>query len=508
MISRPKRYRDGRQAHYTTSAEIVDYMVARLDCHAEDSVWEPCGGTGELVDGVLRVSPKSTIHVSEIDQSSAGALKLKYKSNPNITVSCEDALYVGSQSMSSNSLRFTRIIANPPYGAWQTPGRRAELKRQFPGLYVRDTYGVFLAHCLNLLEPSGRLVFIIPDTFLWLNRHEPLRRRLLTESTIKEIALFPSHFFPNVNFGYSGLSIITLIKEPPAEGTSIRVVDQIVDVGVLNQLSQDRFYTDRCVVTRMKQGEVQSSPHSVVPRTVSGSTIIPNSQPAHTLGDIADLKTGFYSGNDRHWLRRANSSVPRSAAYQDIQSDQIAVFDSGCTPPLEGIDGTRHYIPILRGGASPFIKRTKWYVNWSTQAVREYRRPGKNPARYQNASFYFRHGIGIPMVASSRLTAAWLNNRLFDQSIVGLFPHDRRLSLYLLGFLNTQLATVLLRRINGTANNSANYLKRLPVVLPSEVELAKANELTSTALSEVMEHGALSDSIAQELEDFYEAVWV
>lgn len=507
VISRPKRSRDARQAHYTTSAEIVDFMVARLDCQTEDCVWEPCGGTGDLVEGVLRACPRTTIHVSEIDRGSADALKLKYRSFSNITVFCEDALQVGNDPLFSGYRRFTRIIANPPYGAWQSLDRRAELKRKFPGLYVRDTYGVFLAHCLNLLEPNGRLVFIIPDTFLWLNRHEPLRRKLFTESTIKEIALFPSHFFPNVSFGYSGLSIVTLVKAIPRHGTSIRVIDKILNVGVLNQLSQNRFYSNQCVLTETMQDEILSNAHSIVPRAESGNSIVLKSKPFQALGEIADLKTGFYSGNDRNWLRRANSSVPRSKAYRDVQSDQIAVFENGCTPPLEGIDGVQHYIPILRGGASPFIKLTKWYVDWSTQAVREYRRPGKNAARFQNSKFYFRHGIGIPMVASSRLTAALLNNRLFDQSIVGLFPYDRQLSLFLLGFLNTQLATVLLRRINGTANNSANYLKRLPIIFPSEIELAKANALSSGALREVMEHGALSDPTAQEIEDFYETVW-
>ena len=507
VISRPQKYRDVRQAHYTTSAEIVGYMVARLDCRSEDSVWEPCGGSGELVEGILRACSKALVRVSEIDGASADALKQTYEWNPNITVVCEDALNVGSQSTSEDSVKFTRIIANPPYGAWQTPDRRAQLKKQFPGLYVRDTYGVFLAHCLNLLECGGRLVFIIPDTFLWLNRHEPLRRKLLTESTIEEIALFPSNFFPNVNFGYSGLSILSLVKEPPSRGTSIRLIDQVRDVSVLNQLSQDRFYTGRCVVSRVKQDEIVSAAHSVVPRTASEDGIVLNCRPAQALGDVADLKTGFYSGNDRNWLRRANSSVPRSKGYVDIQSDQIAEFGNGCTPPLEGIDGVRHYIPVVRGGASPFVKQTTWYVDWSTQAIKEYRRPGKHPARFQNSRFYFRDGIGIPMVASSRLTAAWLNNRLFDQGIVGLFPRDRQLSLYLLGFLNTQLATVLLRRINGTANNSANYLKRLPIVSPSEIELAKANELISTAISEVLEHNSLSESIAQEMEEFYRTVW-
>ena len=460
-----------------------------------------------MVEGVLRAFANATIRVSENDRASADALELKYRSNSNITVFCEDALTVGSQPIFEESVEFTRIIANPPYGAWQTPRRRIELKKQFPGLYVGDTYGVFLVHCLNMLKPSGRLVFIIPDTFLWLNRHEALRRMLLSESTIKDITLFPSHFFPGVKFGYSGLSIISLVKEPPSQGTTFRLIDQILDVRVLNELSRNRFYPDHCVVSRLKQEVILAGSHSIIPRTVPGNQTILNSRPTQTLGDIAELRTGFYSGNDRNWLRRADSSVPRSTGYLDVQADQIVMFDKGGVPPLEGIVGDRHYIPILRGGASPFVKHTRWYVDWSTQAIRGYKLPGKNPARFQNSRFYFRQGIGIPMVASSRLTAAWLENRLFDQGVVGLFPHDEQMSRYILGFLNTELATVLLRQINGTANNSANYLKRLPIVLPSKVELAKADQLVSAAFSEVVEHNALSDSIAQEIEGFYRILW-
>ena len=482
-------------------------MVTRLDCHSEDCVWEPCGGDGALVEGVLRACPGITIHVSEIDRRSAETLEQKYKSHSNISVFCEDALLVGRDLLFYGNRKFTRIIANPPYGAWQPLAKRAELKKKFPGLYVRDTYAVFLAHCLNQLEFSGRLVFIIPDTFLWLNRHEPLRRKLLSESTIEEIALFPSHFFPNISFGYSGLSIITLVKEVPRKGASIRVIDQILEVEALNEFAQNRFDPELCVVTKARQDEILSSDHCVVPRSGSGNNVVPKDKPFRYLSEIADLKTGFYSGNDRKWLRRASSSVPRSKSYQDVQSNQIALLENGRTPPLEGIDGIRHFIPILKGGASPFIKHTNWFIDWSTQSVKEYRRPGKNPARFQNSQFYFRQGIGIPMVASTRLTAAWLDNRLFDQSIVGLFPYERRLSLYLLGFFNTRLATVLIRQINGTANNSANYLKRLPIISPSESELAQANELVLMAYREVKKFNTYYESTANEIEDFYTSVW-
>ena len=121
----------------------------------------------------------------------------------------------------------------------------------------------------------------------------------------------------------------------------------------------------------------------------------------------------------------------------------------------------------MRGGAEPYVKPTKWFVDWSVAAISEYARKGSNPARFQNSSFYFREGIGVPMVASGRITGALLENRIFDQGIVGIFPYDESLNLFLLGFFNSTIATDLVRQINPTANNSANYIKRLPVIIPN-----------------------------------------
>ena len=60
---------------------------------------------------------------------------------------------------------------------------------------MRETYGVVLFHSLSVLSNNGRLVFIMPDTFLWLHRHDYLRRTVLKNTTIEEVALFPSKFW-------------------------------------------------------------------------------------------------------------------------------------------------------------------------------------------------------------------------------------------------------------------------------------------------------------------------
>ena len=504
VTPRPQRYRDTFQAHYTDSPDIVSYMVSRLKPTEADSIWEPCAGVGDLIDGIIQSSPNSPIRASELDPKASAMLKEKYKGFQNIKVANEDALELGHTPLFESEIQFTRIIANPPYGAYQSHEKKTALKKQYPGLYVRDTYGVIFYHCFRLLDQEGRLVFIIPDTFLWLHRHDFLRRTLLNESTIEEIVLFPSKFFPGISFGYSGLCIISLIKRPAHKTHQIRIINNLTTANVLMELALGYEPKDRCLITNIRQKDILSRLCAEFAKPSQNNGITLSSRANLTLSDMADVRTGFYSGNDRHWVRRANADIPRSKSFDDVGVDKISDLTA---PPLYGINGPNCFIPLLRGGAARFVKQTQWYVNWSRYAVSEYRRPGENPARFQNSQYYFSEGIGVPMVASARLTATLLEGRLFDQSIVGIFPKNEQLLMYLLGFLNTELATKLLRQINPTANNSANYLKRMPIVNPTHSELKQCNNSVSKAIKESQKCGDVSKTTLNEIEDVYRRIW-
>ena len=72
-----------------------------------------------------------------------------------------------------------------------------------------------------------------------------------------------------------------------------------------------------------------------------------------------------------------------------------------------------------------------------------------------------------------------------------------------LGFLNTKLAMELLRQINPTANNSANYLKRLPVVAPKMGELGECDQLVRKAIEEGTAFRETRKATLDELESLY-----
>ena len=139
-------------------------------------------------------------------------------------------------------------------------------KKRFPSLYVRESYGVMLYHALSLLEPNGRLVFITPDTFLSLHRHEVLRRALLSQSTIEEVTLFPSKFFPGVKFGYSGLCILTAVKARPAPAHKVRIIERLYDSSVLLELARADASLSRCSISEVTQADLQARDHAELVR--------------------------------------------------------------------------------------------------------------------------------------------------------------------------------------------------------------------------------------------------
>jgi adenine-specific DNA-methyltransferase len=103
--------------------------------------------------------------------------------------------------------RFDIVIGNPPYGIVGDEShyplhvlreRKAEYKRRsrtWRGKY--NLYGAFMEKGVRLLKPGGRLVFIVPTTWLVLDDFV-LLRRLLAQSGGLEV-FYVGRVFPKVN---------------------------------------------------------------------------------------------------------------------------------------------------------------------------------------------------------------------------------------------------------------------------------------------------------------------
>ena len=500
MINDARKY----QAFYTKSTPIVDYMVGKLTLKHDDKIFEPCGGDGVFVEAILDKNEFANIDICELNEKSIDILKDKFSTFKNIIIRHCDTLLDDDLNLNSSfGGIYDKIIANPPYGAWQDLDKRAILKKMYSGLYAKESYALFLFRCIELLKEEGKLSFIIPDTFLNLHMHKAIRKHILTKTKIVELALFPSSFFPDVNFGYANLSIITLQKinsEKQCLSNSFDVLTNFSSVEQLGNIIKKDFK-----IYSFTQQEIFSNPDHALFISDNLSIAKEINSTNLKIGDMASCVTGFYSGDDKTFLQVNSLDLKNGKKYKLVNESKINLDYKKLDNILDGIEGEKHFLPIVKGGNTKYLKPEGWYMNWSKESVLHYKKDNKS--RFQNPQYYFKYGIGVPMISSSSITASLIKNKLFDQSIVGIFPKDESLTYFLLAFFNSPTCNKLIRTINPSANNPANYIKKIPFIPPTTAQKEIIDSKVKLILQNISFQESYNENIEIEIYQIIEKIY-
>ncbi|WP_297007446.1 Eco57I restriction-modification methylase domain-containing protein [Prevotella sp.] len=484
------------QAYYTKSDPILNYMTGMLDFKPHDHILEPCGGDGVFIDKILEQNIDTQISVFELNPTAVSDLKKKYSSKSSVSIKETDTLL--DETILSCSKKYDKIIGNPPYGARNDEKKKDLLNKFYSDLYTKESYTLFLYACIRCLKENGELCFIVPDTFLSLHRHLSIRKFLLTNTKIKELALFPSSFFPGINFGYANLCIITLercsnVSQNLNNGIKIRTNFKSVEELEDSKCGNSKVVSQKFVYDGVGSAFMFNSTDIIAE--------LINNEELKKIGDIASCVTGFYSGDDKKYLHPINNEVKNSKKYVCANVENIRTTFLSPKEKESGIYEIDNLVPIVKGGNIEYVKPNHWFMDWSTQAISEYKHSKK--CRFQNSDFYFKNGIGIPMIRSSKLTGALIEGRLFDQSIVGVFPHDETWIYYLLGFFNSAVCTELINAINPSTNNSANYIKKIPFIAPCEDVKRTVDILVKRIISDIKSGVPVVDTYKKELDNIF-----
>ncbi|MGB8368881.1 MAG: class I SAM-dependent DNA methyltransferase [Limisphaerales bacterium] len=453
-------------------------MMSKLALADGQTVLEPAAGDGAFVEALHET--RLDLHICCLDKNPLAIKQLQDRFGDTVQTLCADtilsSLSGGSGLLARSGLpeKFDRVVGNPPYGGWLNYETRAALKKAFPDFHVRETYAMFILRCLELLKNDGVLSFIVPDTFLTVAAHRELREVLLKRTEILEIVTLPSKLFPGVAFGYSNLCIIT-IRKPwtrPDDNHEFCVIavsssDELESLARGEDAGSSVAVLQRKILQRL-DSRIWTSGEEHVERMLHAAKL--------RLGDVADCKTGIYTGDNKRFIRAITGALVRGDYYESIPQTQVCCRPLSQSEMSNGLPTDPTWIPIVKGGSHRFVQKTSWVLDWSDSALSFYHNDAK--ARFQNSDFYFREGIGVPMVTSTRINAFLIQCRVFDQSVVGIFPKRQQWIFPLLVILNSRFATKLLKEgINPTANNSANYLKKLPLPKLTDSELRELGAL-------------------------------
>ncbi len=190
-----------------TPRETVDTMVELLfrprPPRPDNTVLDPGCGAGEFIDGVLRwcerrgLAPPRITGV-ESDPRHLPVLRAKYGRERAVRVEHADFLAGGHA-------RYDFVVGNPPYVAITalSENEKAEYRARYATARGRfDLYLLFFEKALRSLAPGGRLAFITPEKYLYVQTAGPLRNllarchveevRLLREDTFGQLVTYPT----------------------------------------------------------------------------------------------------------------------------------------------------------------------------------------------------------------------------------------------------------------------------------------------------------------------------
>ncbi|MGE3526042.1 MAG: class I SAM-dependent DNA methyltransferase, partial [Gemmatimonadales bacterium] len=223
-----------------TPSALVDRMVNKLfDGLPPDdgtTLLDPGCGTGAFIEGVLRWGERTGGRlpaITGIDSDPRLLAEAKGRLGSAAGVQLVETDFLGALDG-----QFDYIVGNPPYVpiTGLSTAEREAYRRRFTTATGRfDLYTLFFEQALRLLKPGGRLVFVTPEKFSYVESAGRLRSKLseagireiefIAESTFGDLVTYPVVTTIDRNHNYSGTRVLlrtgkSLAVRLPASGRS------------------------------------------------------------------------------------------------------------------------------------------------------------------------------------------------------------------------------------------------------------------------------------------------
>ena len=209
-----------------TPPDLVDAMVAKLFRNraprSDEHLLEPGCGRGAFIEGVLRwcervKSPIPQLVGIDSDPALLDEARRRLGHVPQVTLLLEDFL-------APRSVRYDYVVGNPPYVpiTGLTSDERSDYRARYRTASGRfDLYLLFFEQALSLLKPDGRLVFVTPEKFLYVQTAEPLRTEL-GRFRVEEIELIAESAFGEL---VTYPTVTTVVRDSSTASTMVRLRD-------------------------------------------------------------------------------------------------------------------------------------------------------------------------------------------------------------------------------------------------------------------------------------------
>lgn len=348
------------------------------------------------------------------------------------------------------------VVANPPYmgGKGQNAALKTFLKDEFNDA-KSDLFSAFILRNLELTREHGQLGFMSPFVWMFISSYEKLRHFIISEKCITSL----------VQLEYSGFDGATVpictytfenSKLPRYKGSYIRLSDFR---GAENQgpKTLEAIQNPACgwffTATAEDFKKIPGSPVAYW----TNRTLLLSFQKFNQLEKVATTRKGMVTANNTDYVR----------LWFEI-SEKKSGFDKYKNRKLARESNKKWFSYIKGGGYRKWFGNKLYVVNWENdgKVLQTAIHPTENRvwATNFNLEYIFTKNINWGAVTSSEFSARIsFGGELFDAGGSACFSSINKYMDVILGFMNSKIASLLLKALNPTLNFQAGNISNLPV---------------------------------------------
>ena len=386
--------------------------------------------------------------------------------------------------------KYDVVTANPPYTDSADFGPElkefVEANYKKPFKFHTNLYATFIKRCYELLNDDGYFATIQPLTFMYIKTFEDVRKFILDNTKIEIFAelglggVFLSHYV----VVYAATYILK--KTQQIKGDSLFLNFQAYH-GKLNkrELFESAFDNYLNQIPDKHNYPILQSKLKIIKSWPFIYWISDEFREKFGAADIKSLLSpaqGAATTNNLRFLRFWWEVAPENISENYLEDK-------------------KKWIVYAKGG--PFEKwfGNLWLVGNYDNDASEMRSVG---AVLRNSNLYFLEGVTYSASGSKGASFRYLpKNCFFDTGGSCIFANKKfKNNLYLLGFMNSKLASYIIDCLNPTVNAQVGDMQRVPFVLPSQdIETRVAAYVESNinikkelSLNHIVERGAKQHS--------------
>ena len=320
---------------YYTKKEICDFLINRyIEFEEKPKILEPGCGCGyfaiTLFNKYHKIIPENkmifeNLHLLEKDGDALSELG-------NI-LSLNDSSFIESNFLTERNLKmnyYDIIIGNPPYAATLDKEEKEKLKQLYGDIHTGKRYEssiFFTRKAIELLKPGGKLIFILPATFLRIEYYKKIREYIKKACYIYEIIDLRKAFD---DVGYETIVLVLIkkgkhINKPRAVSTLTEVISNEAKIKYELNKMEYNFYIQQNIFPLFLNEEDRKIIDKITENTLNLNLIVDN-QRGLSINATDKRLINFngpnlvplLSGRDigKYFNKQPNKYLPYSANYK------------------------------------------------------------------------------------------------------------------------------------------------------------------------------------------------